>query len=134
MVYKRFITSSKKFLRSNILGIFAVIVPFALLILLASACTTMYSETVSEDGSFYKQKIKVPPFGKLEKGAASYSVEIAPDGSYRTQVGGDLVGTDNTAQVEAMNGFMSALMSFGVQMGKVFAAGSGSAAPVQIEE
>ncbi len=126
---KEFVTSVKRNKTENVLGIICLIFLCAVLILLNLGCTTMYSETVSEDGSFYKQKIKVPPFGKLEEGAASYSVEIAPDGSYKTQVGSNILGSDNTAQVEALNAAMSGFMNFGIELGKMISATGGIAAP-----
>lgn len=97
------------------------------LIMLASlsACTTMQSEAVAPDGTYYKHSFTQAPFSKSDVADMGNTVQVDADGAWRQTIGSNAKGVDNTPQNEAADGLYSVvgraltqgLLSFGASSG-----------------
>lgn len=74
----------------------------ALSCVLLQGCSISQSQFVDTDGTWYKNTLIVPPFGKLDGEAAKMGYTWDGAGAGTVDVGRDTKGIDNTAQVSAL--------------------------------
>lgn len=99
--------------RTALIGKFDEYGPLVLVLvtapLIALGCTTMQSETVNADGTYYKHSFVQAPLSKTDMTDMVYRSEVAPDGSWTQHIGSTAEGMDSTSQLEALDPLYQAL-------------------------
>lgn len=93
--------------KARLMDMFDEYGPLAMLALILSplfvGCTTMHSETVNADGTYYKHKFTQAPFSKTDMTDMVYRSEVDADGAWKQHIGASATGLDNTPQADALS-------------------------------